>query len=321
MQLKLATNSSNIKEVVYLKDEQWFSLQDSLSDTFTIEDNSILSVLENWKEIEPILADATLSKPFEEKENTLPNLPFQAKSFRDFMIYEKHIIDAGRGFVKHFMSGIYPIVTAYEKLFNTTFPMIKPKAIWYQQPIYYMGNHLNFSVSGTDVEIPSYTQSFDYELELGVVLCRSIKNATKQQALDAIGGFVILNDFSARDKQLGEMKSGFGPQKSKHFINTMSETITPASLVLDKINNLDARIEINGSCICETSTRDSYHSIADILVQASKDEQLHPGEVFGTGTLPGGCAMENDHWLKEGDTITLAIDEVGSLTNRIVAAK
>ena len=54
-----------------------------------------------------------------------------------------------------------------------------------------------------------------------------------------------------------------------------------------------------------------------MLVHASRDEPLYPGEVFATGTLPNGCAMENDHWLQPGDTIELWIEAVGSLTNTI----
>ena len=60
------------------------------------------------------------------------------------------------------------------------------------------------------------------------------------------------------------------------------------------------------------------YSLGEAIAYASKNEQLHPGELFGSGTLPGGCGMENGHWLQSGNVLTLKIDGVGELTNRIV---
>ncbi len=61
------------------------------------------------------------------------------------------------------------------------------------------------------------------------------------------------------------------------------------------------------------------HSVADVLVHVSNGERVHPGEVFGLGTMPGGCGMENDHWLSRGDVIEMRIERIGSLTNTIAS--
>lgn len=282
--------------------------------------NDMISILDRWPEIKPILKEALTSS-----KGALaylppvatPILPFEPKSFRDFMLSEKHAIDAARGIVKRFLSPVYPLLRSYEGVVRRPFPMLKPKAIWYRQPIYYMGNHLNFVTENARIEWPSYTKALDYELEMGFVITKPLKNANREEALAAIGGFVIVNDFSARDVQLAEMKSGLGPQKAKHFINAMSAQIVPAEEILPHIDSLTAHVRINDVTVGTSSTRLSHHSIADALVHVSKAEQLHPGELFATGTLPGGCALETDHWIGPGDRLELYIERIGTLTNII----
>lgn len=245
-------------------------------------------------------------------------LPFQPLSFRDFMLYERHVIDSSRGYARRFLPGAYRIASAYESLTKKTFPAFKPKPLWSKQPIYYFGNHLTFVPSGTPIKAPSYTRALDYELELGFVLERPLFNATPKEALNAIGGFVVLNDISARDVQRDEMSSGFGPQKAKHFQSSMSETLVTADEILPIIDSLGARIYINGKQVHQTSTAGMKYSIAEVLVHASKSEMLYPGELFGTGTLPGGCGLENGHWLKSGDTLRLEIDHLGEINHTVL---
>lgn len=115
------------------------------------------------------------------------------------MLYEKHAIDAAIGFVRKYMSNLLPFVTTYERIFRKPFPKLKPKKRFYQHPIYYMGNHLNFISEGDSIAIPAYTKEMDYELELGAIIKKPLKNASIEEVNDAIGGFLILNDFSARD--------------------------------------------------------------------------------------------------------------------------
>lgn len=245
-------------------------------------------------------------------------LPFQPASFRDFMLYERHVVDATRGYVKRFMPAAYRVASIYERMTGRTFPSFKPKPLWYRQPIYYMGNHLNFVASGTAIRCPSYSQALDYELELGFVLSKPLLNATPQEAVAAIGAFVVLCDFSARDVQRAEMDSGFGPQKSKHFVSSMSAVAVSASEILPRVEELSATVEVDGAVVVRTSTAGMRYSLGEVLAHASKDEQLHPGELFGTGTLPGGSGMENDCWLQSGSRLRLAIDGVGSLQHTIL---
>jgi 2-keto-4-pentenoate hydratase/2-oxohepta-3-ene-1,7-dioic acid hydratase in catechol pathway len=245
-------------------------------------------------------------------------LPFAPRSFRDFMLYEAHAVDAARGFVRRYMPAVAPVVAAYEAVTRRTFPKLKPHALWHRQPIYYMGNHLTFAADGDDIAMPSYTRALDYELELGFVLAHPLRDADPRNAEAAIGGFVVVNDFSARDVQLAEMKSGFGPQKAKHFRSAMSAVAVSADEILPHWRALEGSVQLNGSRIATCSARDARWSLGEVLAHASRGEQLLPGELFGTGTLPGGSGIEHGQLLERGDTIVLAIDGVGTLTNRIV---
>ncbi len=250
-------------------------------------------------------------------ERAVPQLPFAAKSLRDFMLSETHAIDAARGMVKRFMPKAALVVKVFEKITGRVFPALNPKPIWYRQPVYYFSNHLNMVTDGGVVQWPAFTKALDYELELAFVITKPLYNATPEDAMSAVGGFLILNDFSARDVQLEEMRSGFGPQKSKHFLNALSHTVATADDIFPQVNRLRSEVKINGHRVCESSTAGMRHSIADVLVHVSRGEHLHPGEVFGLGTMPGGCGVENGHWLQPGDLIELVIDQIGILSNRI----
>nr|WP_276562461.1 fumarylacetoacetate hydrolase family protein [Hoeflea prorocentri] len=215
------------------------------------------------------------------------------------------------------MPSAHRVATTFEKATGKTFPKLRPHQLWYEQPIYYFGNHLNFLTDGDEIAWPAYTDALDYELELGAILAHPLIDASEEQATKAIGGFVVLNDVSARDTQKDEMASGFGPQKSKHFINAMSAIVTTANEVLPVIDALDASVSINGETVATCPSAGMQYSMGATIAQASKGEALHPGELFGSGTLPGGSGMENGHWLNPGDRLSLKIGEIGTLTNTI----
>jgi 2-keto-4-pentenoate hydratase/2-oxohepta-3-ene-1,7-dioic acid hydratase in catechol pathway len=169
------------------------------------------------------------------------------------------------------------------------------------------------------VASPSYTHAFDYELELGFVLSGSLFNARPEEAETAIGGFVVLNDFSARDVQREEMNSGFGPQKAKHFASAISNVVVTADEVLPRWRSLKGYVRINGFLVAEPVAENPRWSLGEVLTHASRSEHLHPGEFFGTGTFPGGSGIETGHLLSVGDVIEIGIEGVGALTNTIVA--
>ncbi|NNK44912.1 MAG: fumarylacetoacetate hydrolase family protein [Myxococcales bacterium] len=242
-------------------------------------------------------------------------LPFAPVSFRDFMLYEEHAIAAARGMVKRFMPGAWRFVSAYESVFGTLPARMRPKPIWYEKPIYYMGSHINFFADGDTLPWPAYTSALDYELELGAVICRHLHDASPEQALRAIGGFVVVNDVSARDVQYPEMTSGFGPVKAKNFANAMSTELVTADEILPRITELNVEVRINGTSCGLGTTAGMHHSIGEMAAYASLGERVIPGELLATGTIPGCSGMETGQWLAPGDEIELKIDGIGTLRN------
>ncbi|MDO9234918.1 MAG: fumarylacetoacetate hydrolase family protein [Aquabacterium sp.] len=245
-------------------------------------------------------------------------LPFQPRSFRDCSLYEQHWIQSSRGYARRFLPAISGVTSLYERVLRRPFPAFKPHPLAYQQPVYYFGNHMSFVPSGTPIQAPRFTKALDYELELGAVLRKPLRNASKQEALDAIGGFVVINDWSARDIQRREMATGLGPQKCKHFCSSMSDEMVDARDVLHCIDQLKAHVEINGQIIATTSTANMLHDWASTVCYLSMDEPLWPGELIASGTLPFGSSMENGHWLKPGDMLRLVIDGVGEIKHELL---
>jgi 2-keto-4-pentenoate hydratase/2-oxohepta-3-ene-1,7-dioic acid hydratase in catechol pathway len=244
-------------------------------------------------------------------------LPICPASFRDFMVFEKHAVDAARGMARRFVPAGYRFGRAYETLTRRTFPAFRPHRLWYRQPVYYMSNALTMVPSGIPVAFPSYSRALDFELELGVVLGAPLRDATVDQATAAIAAVVVVNDFSARDVQLAEMRSGFGPQRSKHFTTSMSSTAVAGEAVADRLDNLTATVAVNGSTLVRTGTQTMRYSMAEAIAHVSQSEQLYPGELLCTGTLPGGSGMELGRWLAPGDELRLEIDGIGVIEHRI----
>ena len=119
----------------------------------------------------------------------LPN----ARSVRDFFAFEEHV------------------KMGFEKRGE---PMPQE---WYEFPVYYQTGHHNLLGTDQDVLWPSFTERFDYELELAVIIGREGRNIPAAKAQEYIAGYTILNDFSARDIQRREMKVRLGPAKGKHW--------------------------------------------------------------------------------------------------------
>jgi len=251
-------------------------------------------------------------------EKTDKLLPFQPLSLRDFLLSETHNITAARGMLQRFYPGAYRVTEAFETLTRRTFPAFRPRKLFYRQPIYYMGNAMTIVPTGTPIVFPSYSSGLDFELEVAFVLKEPLFNATAAQATAAIGAFVLFNDFSARDVQRAEMSSGLGPQKSKHFTSSMSDTAVTADEVLPRIDELTGSVIINGRTVGTVSSRGFQWSVGDVLAHASRDEQLLPGELIATGTLAGGSGMETGHWLGRGDTLRLVLDGIGEVEHRVL---
>lgn len=245
-------------------------------------------------------------------------LPFAPLSFRDFMLFEQHVVASSRGVARRYLPAAHRFTRLYEATTRRTFPAFKPAALWRRQPIYYLGNALTFVPTGTAVAVPAYADALDYELELGFVLRAPLRDATPGEALAAIGGYVVLNDLSVRNVQLAEMRSGFGPQKAKHFLSSMSADLVAPDGV--DVTDLTGRVRVNGVVVATGSTRDAAYSLGEVLAHASRGEQLYPGELFGTGTLPGCSGIETGTLLGPGDSVELELDGIGTIQHSVTGS-
>ena len=282
-------------------------------------------VLQSWdgKAWKAVRAGSALQKQFlaatgQAQIDAGDSKPFAPKSYRDFMLSEQHYINAASNYARANMPGAYKVAQLYKKLTGKVFPKLKPPALWYQEPIFYMGGHMNFFGHGAEIVWPEYSSVMDYELELGFVLAKPLYNVSPAEAEAAIGGFVVFNDFSARDKQMPEMQSGFGPQKSKHFANAISREFVTADEILPKINQLTGTVSINGTQVSTVSSSGMQYTLGEALAHVSKGEHLYPGEFFASGTLPGGCGLENGHMLSKGDEVSIELGGIGCLVNTII---
>jgi 2-keto-4-pentenoate hydratase/2-oxohepta-3-ene-1,7-dioic acid hydratase in catechol pathway len=216
-------------------------------------------------------------------------------SIRDFIAFEEHI------------------KTSYAKLGLPEVPRV-----WYELPVYYKGNPGSVIGSDQDVIWPSYTEKLDYELELGMVIGRQGKNIPKEDAAAYIAGYTIFNDMSARDIQGKEMSLQLGPAKSKDF--DTGNVIGPCLVTPDEFDPGHARMvaRVNGEVWSEGNAGDMHYTFADLIAHVSMSETLYPGDLFGSGTVGGGCGVELDRWLQPGDTVELEVEGLGVLRNRIV---
>ena len=162
---------------------------------------------------------------------------------------------------------------------------------------------------------PAAVEQRDLELEIACVVGKEIRNATLDQAREAIFAYTLLNDWTARDFQRFEMKVGMGPAKGKDFVTTFgSYLLTPEELegrLSGKGFDIEVEALINGERLVINNWKKIQFSFEEMLVRASKNCTLYPGEVIASGTLGGGCLLEHNmtsgkpRWLKAGDTVTL----------------
>jgi strictosidine synthase len=248
----------------------------------------------------------------------LLGLPFRVPAFRDCSLWEEHLIAAGRGVLQLHGSAAAKVSDGFERLARRPFPRLRPRPLWYERPLYYKGNPAGLIGDGDTVRWPAYAQAVDYELEIGVVVSRDCTDLTPQEAVGAVGGFVLVNDFSARDVQFREMVEGLmGPAKSKDFGTALGSVVVTLPELLPVLDDLAVEVRVNGELWGAGSTRGMQHSVADVVAYASAGERLAAGTVIGLGTVPGCSGVEAGRWLSPGDLIELSAGPLGRLRNTV----
>ena len=204
-------------------------------------------------------------------------------SIRDFFAFEQHVATARRNRGSEV-----------------------PKE-WYEFPVFYFTNPAAVYGPDDDIRYPEGTSELDYELEIAAVIGKD----------EDIAGFMVMNDFSARDIQRKEMRVGLGPAKAKDFATSFG----PVLVTPDEFDGTSAVMtaRVNGEERSRGNLADMHYSWRQILDRASRNTQLRPGDVIGSGTVGSGSILEHNdgRWLTRGDVVELEIEGLGTLRNRI----
>jgi fumarylacetoacetate (FAA) hydrolase len=198
---------------------------------------------------------------------------------------------------------------------------------WYRIPVFYFSNVSELRGPGDPVWRPAASGELDYELEVAALVDTPVHDLDATSGREAIGGYMIMNDWSARDLQREETTVRLGPAKGKDF----ATSIGPWLVTPDELE--DARAErnyelvmtawVNGEELSRGTWSSAQFDVGEMVARASADVWLRPGDLLGSGTVGGGCLLEIKdeklkRWLEPGDSVTLAIERLGELTNPVV---
>jgi fumarylacetoacetate (FAA) hydrolase len=234
----------------------------------------------------------------------------RASSFRDFYAFEQHV------------------ATMWQRRQSEI-----PEA-WYRLPIFYFSNTSEIRGPDEPVWAPRGSQELDLELEVGAIVDTLAFDLSEERAGEAIGGYFVINDWSARDLQRDESTVRLGPAKGKDFATSIGPWIvTPDELAgMWREGAIAPDLEMTATVVgadgrtvevSRGSWSTARYSFAQMLARAAADVHIRPGEILGSGTVGTGCLLEVkdstlQRWLAPGDLVTLAIEGIGELRTPIV---
>jgi len=198
-------------------------------------------------------------------------------------------------------------------------------------PVYYYSNHSAITGPGNLFLNKKHLNKLDFELELAIIIGKEGKNIKVENADDYIFGFMIMNDWSARDIQMNEMKLNLGPAKGKDFCTSIGPYLVTKDELDAKtlrtnngnIYDLNMSAYINDSLVSEDTSKNMYWTFAQIISHISVGTTIYPGDIIGSGTCATGCLYElnltnkTNKWLQPNDNIKLQIEQLGTLENII----
>ena len=249
------------------------------------------------------LIDADAEEPLDASVLHFGPPILQPPSLRDFYAFERHV------------------GTMWKRR-----DMEIPEA-WYRLPIFYFSNVSEIRGPGDPIHAPRGSRELDYELEVAALIDTPVRDLDAARGEEAIGGYMVLNDWSARDLQREESTVRLGPAKGKDFASSIGPwLVTPDELVdsrRDKGYDLAMTASVNGTELSRGTWSSAHFSFGDMVERASADVRLRPGDLLGSGTVGTGCLLEIrdetlGRYLEPGDTVTLAIDRLGELTAPVI---
>ena len=200
-------------------------------------------------------------------------------------------------------------------------------------PIFYFTNHNAVFGPGNFPVLSRHLGKLDFELECAAVIGKGGRDISVSQADEHVFGFMIMNDFSARVMQMQEMKLNLGPAKGKDF----GSSFGPWLVTKDELEScrkpssdgdrydLKMKAFVNDIQVSEDSLSNMTWTFAQIIERVSYGVDIFPGDIIGSGTCGTGCFLElngskitDNQWLQSGDDVSLDIEGLGKLTNKII---
>ena len=185
------------------------------------------------------------------------------------------------------------------------------------EPIVFMKATSSINGPNDDIKISKDSKKLDWEVELGIVIGKNLKNITEEEAPDHILGYCLVNDISEREWQIE--KSG---QWVKGKSNDTFGPIGPYLVTKDEIsdvNNLNLSLDVNGKRMQTGNSKTMIFNVNFIVSYLSKFMSLQTGDIITTGTPPGvGMGMKPQVFLKSGDKMRLSIDNLGEQNSKVV---
>lgn len=240
---------------------------------------------------------------------SLLELPYKPASIRDFVTFESHVEGVRRS-IDHAV-GV-------------------PDA-WYDAPTFYFTNPHALYGPGLPVPKPALCHALDFEMEVGVVLGRGGTSLSESEAKEAIFGYTIVNDWSARDLQSREMQVGLGPAKGKDFATSIGPWIVTADEV-EPFHDADGSLDlgctayVNGERIGHDRLAHMHWTFPQMIAYASRDSVVLAGDLLASGTTGGGGCLA-ELWgrngtqtpppLQAGDEVTVEVEALGSLAGKV----
>jgi 2-keto-4-pentenoate hydratase/2-oxohepta-3-ene-1,7-dioic acid hydratase in catechol pathway len=267
----------------------------------------LLAETPEWRESRADVAAAADGLTLDDVVLLPPVLPV---AMRDFLTFEAHVDGMERG---HGNPG--------------------PPAEWYDAPVFlFMAPH---AVTGPydDIAMPPDTERLDFELEIAAIICRDGRNLSAQDAVGVIGGYCVMNDWSARDVQGREMRLKMGPSKGKDFATTIGPWVVTADELdvhrdADGFLDLEMTVSVNGVQVGGDRSGNMGWSFEQLVSHSSRASWVKAGEVIASGTCASGSLAES--WgrtgeltpppLRVGDVVEMTIEGIGTITNTVVAA-
>ena len=239
----------------------------------------------------------------------LLELPYRPASLRDFVTFESHVEG-----VRKSIDNAVGIPDA-----------------WYDNPTFYFTNPHALYGPGEPVPKPALCNALDFEMEVGVVLGRGGTSLTEAEAREAIFGYTIVNDWSARDLQSREMQVGLGPAKGKDFATSIGPWIVTADELAERHGadgflDLDCTAYVNGELIGHDRLSQMHWTFPQMIAYASRDSVVVAGDLLASGTTGGGGCLA-ELWgrngsqtpppLQPGDLVSIEVEALGPLSAQV----